>query len=695
MKKKLLSIVLGLVMGLGCMAALVGCNDGDAKIAQSAVDTLKEMYEKVDVEVRADYQVVGQIKASDDKAYLITWTSDSANAVVGTMDNTTKKVTIAITPADDVISYKLSAAVTVGKATKSVTFNRKILAKAKDATGTENDPFSVAKVLEIGATLSSGDYYKGSGTKPLQVYVEGYVVDPGTQFAAGRAANVYIVDEYDESKDKSSPDALQVYSLSYDSTYIKQLGDIAKGDKLKLHSFIQKYNSTIELTYLPSKDNNNEGDVVSVCAGKTDARNDSQKITDALAKVSNITVTKAGPYTLPTATVSDVEYKWSTTDTTYTIDATGKTLSVAALPKGENATLQATVAATCGSVTTPVEKTITITIQKEAELAEGEVKLDLSFNTIGTTGWSGSYTAHEVSFEDAGASVGGTIKFSEANKQSSTITDYPVIAPSGNTQYVTVALEEGTIKSVEFSLEQWNTKTLNDIHIEYFNGTVWSKCSEVITTPAKLASNSTLPAGVQYVRLSMTVTGSSRQQLGLSAIKLMTDPDGESSLNPPTGNEGTDTPEPTPPATTGTFTPITSPVAGTEYYISMAVSGKNNYVTGSLTGSANQYLATTEDISAAAKVTLEADGEGWNIKVGGKYLEIVINGTYNNAKFSDTRQETSIHWVWDAEKATFTWTNANNTFFLGSQGTYTTVSVSQIKYFSENNKALVGTYSAN
>lgn len=714
--KKLLSTVLALVIGLGCMATLAACSNKDAETAKTAVSTIKSMYIEKDKEVNADYTVIGQVKV-DDSFHTITWTSDSANAVVGEMNETTKMVTIGITLADEVVNYKLTATVKVGNASDSVTFERKILAKAKDAAGTIDDPFSVAKVLEIGAKLATSgadSYYKGNGTAPLQVYVEGYVVDPGTQFAAGRAANVYIVDEYSDDKDKNSTGALQVYSLSYDDTYVKQLGDIAKGDKLKLYSFIQNYNGTIELTYLKAADNPNGGDVTSVCVGKTDARTDAQKIEDALKKVAaEITVTKAGPYTLPTATVSDVNYVWSTEDTTYTIDTTGKILNVEALPTGQNATLQATVSATCGSVTTPVTKDVTITIQKAAELAEGEVLLDLAFNTIGDKdandkAWGG-YGDYEVSFAATGASVDGTIWFSRASKQGSDqqITNVPVLAANatatGNnhapTVYVTVTLDSGTIESAEFSLVQWGTKTFTDIHIEYFNGTSWVKCSDNITDPAKLATT-TIPEGVTYVRLSVSTTQTSNVQVGLSSIKLVTDPDGEGKFEAPKGDEEGDNSKPEPPAPTGTFTAITTPAAGT-YVCAMDINGTMYYLTGEMgTGNQSNYAASTTDASQAATIELVADGDGWHIKANGKYVEIVssVNGTktYNNIKFNDTRA-TEIHWVWNDEHKVFTWTNDNGTFWIGTYNTYTTFSASSINYITNANQypAKLGTYSAN
>ena len=721
--KKLLSATLALTMGVSCVVGFTACGGSkdagksDAEIAKAAIETVVSYHANDPVENNASYKVLGKTRV-DGTLYDVKWSVSSASfnnlsdyvTVSETLD-TSNKYTVNVTLADTVIEYKLTASVTVGKETETHDFDKKVSKKAAEAAGTLNDPFSVAKVLEIGATLEAGAYYTGSGTNPLQVYVEGYVVDAGTQFNAGRASNVYIVDEYSADKNKSSEGALQVYSITYDDTYIQQLGDIAKGDKLKLYGFIQFYqpksgSPTLELTYLPKGTANNDADISVVCVAKTDARNGDQKIADALAKVGDLTVNKAGDYELPAPTVSDVNYVWSTADTTYTITEDGKHLKVDALPTEADATVEVKVTASCGTAT-PVEKTITVTIKKAEQLAEGEVALNLSFDTIGAKdandkSWGG-YGEYEVSFEAAGASVDGTITFSRASKQSGTITNYPVIAANASTEYVTVALASGTIGAVEFNLLQWTTKVFADIHIEYFNGTAWVKCSDVITTPAKLASTGTLPEGVQYVRVSINTATAQNTQVGLTSIKLVTDPDGVSSLNPPTGSEGGDSGSTTPSTpTTGKFTAITAPVAG-DYYFAMTSNEKLYYFVGSLSGT---YLATTTNVAEAAKVTLVADGEGWLLKVGNKFLELVVevsssNGkTYSNPKLNDAQTDNG-HWMWNDEFKIFTWTTTQGTYWLGTT-TYTTMSANDLGYLTgelnttkAQNPAHLGTISEN
>ena len=149
-----------------------------------------------------------------------------------------------------------------------------------------------------------------------------------------------------------------------------------------------------------------------------------------------------------------------------------------------------------------------------------ELTIDLvsNFNSYSST-WSG-YASKTLTDAELGTNTGATVEFSRVSKQSGTITDKPVIGVKNATEYVTVTVAEGSIKSVEFDLQQWTTKTFKKIVIEYFNGSEWVECSEVITTPAKLASNVDL-AGAQKVRLAISTTATSNTQAGLAAVNLV------------------------------------------------------------------------------------------------------------------------------------------------------------------------------
>ena len=112
-----------------------------------------------------------------------------------------------------------------------------------------------------------------------------------------------------------------------------------------------------------------------------------------------------------------------------------------------------------------------------------------------------------------------TVVFSRADKQAGTIVDRPVMAAKSSTEYITLDMNNNTIKYIEFSLTQWSTKTFDSIYIEYYDGSVWKKCSDVVTIPGVLASNIN-DANVNKVRLSFTTKTSKNVQMGLEYIKI-------------------------------------------------------------------------------------------------------------------------------------------------------------------------------
>ena len=378
--KKLLSTALALSMGVTCAVGFAACgNSDDAKTAKDAIAYLKTLYEKTSLyETATDYEVVGKV-AVGTNVYDVKWSvSADVNNItdyikIGNIDEETDMVKVSVTKPDEATEYKLTATVKVKKASESYSFDRKVPAKPKNATGTKDDPYSTAKVLELAKDVEGGKYY--GGDTPKLVYVKGYVVDPGREYNSTTRVNwVWIVDEYAADKDENSADALEIYSITYDDTYIKQIGDLAKGDLITVGGYIQNYvdksgKSTIEISYLPKGTAGNDEDISVYCVAKTDARTADQKITDALSKVNSLTVREAGPYTLPSATVSDVTFSWSTEDTTYTI--TDGKLNVATLP-AEDATVTVKVTASCGNGT-PVSKNVTVTIKAAEVVSANDV----------------------------------------------------------------------------------------------------------------------------------------------------------------------------------------------------------------------------------------------------------------------------------------------------------------------------------
>lgn len=141
------------------------------------------------------------------------------------------------------------------------------------------------------------------------------------------------------------------------------------------------------------------------------------------------------------------------------------------------------------------------------------------FDEYGAT-WESKYEERKFSNVDFGVESEMTIVLSSANRQTNqAINDRPVLVAQNSTVYITVDTNDASINVIEFDLLQWNTKTFETIYIEYFNGTEWVKCSEEITTPAKIQS-SALADGVTQVRLAMTA-GSKKTQVGLTAISIV------------------------------------------------------------------------------------------------------------------------------------------------------------------------------
>ena len=78
--------------------------------------------------------------------------------------------------------------------------------------------------------------------------------------------------------------------------------------------------------------------------------------------------------------------------------------------------------------------------------------LDFSFNTIGTKGWSNSYSDHEFEYTE------GIVTFVKAAKQTQTITDVPVFRDA-NTGIILVMKDGKTLNGFTLNCRQWRTNT--------------------------------------------------------------------------------------------------------------------------------------------------------------------------------------------------------------------------------------------
>ena len=125
-----------------------------------------------------------------------------------------------------------------------------------------------------------------------------------------------------------------------------------------------------------------------------------------------------------------------------------------------------------------------------------EVNFDFSFTSIGSTGWSNSYAAHSVSFDEA------TVTFSSASKQTGTITTVPVTKG----QPVELVMKDGkTLNSVKFVCKQWGSKAQTiTLHYSTDGGDNYTT-TEVSSTNFTI-TGSDLPSGTNAVKITFSST---------------------------------------------------------------------------------------------------------------------------------------------------------------------------------------------
>lgn len=453
MKKKLLSTVFALAIGATCTIGFTACggdDDGkDAEIASKAINYIDAQYGKMAVETAETYTVNG-VAPVDGENRTVNWSvakgegctlnDISAYVSVGEM-NDKKQVTVTIAKAEVEIPYVLTASVTVGKETKSVSYNHKVPAKSAGHAGTQADPYTPSNIRDVAATMNSKwdtsaadqtkaqSFFYPNNDTPTRVFVKGYVVSTGTQLFQDKstyARFIYLADEFGTGKKSDDADVIMLMSISYTTkdSLIKSAADINEGDCLTVSGFIQNYfknskaDAQPEISRFKNTDNTYQETVCVARVEAVDNRTDAQKVTDALADVSStMSIIKTGETALPVSSEEDVTFTWALKEGTAATVADGK-INVAALP-AEDATVVVTVTAKCGSETKA--KDVEVTIKAAAAPIEGGVKFDFSaielgselnatsalelFNSVGGT--NASLTSVAVSKVYQGNSMGG------------------------------------------------------------------------------------------------------------------------------------------------------------------------------------------------------------------------------------------------------------------------------------------------
>lgn len=99
---------------------------------------------------------------------------------------------------------------------------------------------------------------------------------------------------------------------------------------------------------------------------------------------------------------------------------------------------------------------------------------------------------------------------------------------------------------------------------------------------------------------------------------------------------------------------------------------KQLYLTGEMAG---YYFGTTTELDAAKKVTVAKSGDGYTLKINGKYMNIVSSGEHINVVFQD---EAAV-WAYDAEHNVFTVEVEGIARFLGTKASSTFDTLSACK----------------
>lgn len=234
-------------------------------------------------------------------------------------------------------------------------------------------------------------------------------------------------------------------------------------------------------------------------------------------------VVLAEEYKLPTSSATDVIVTWSVDSTTYA-NTNGITLTPSPQESEGTVVLKCTVEKE--GTTAKHELTVEITVPAKVVQTSKEIGLSMTKTTFTDfTSWGTSYQAHTVSFAKLGVTeLTGEVSFSNACRQTGTITDMPVLADKAKGQNVTVKVDTGVITNVVFHLTKWNTDKITTFCVKYsVDGTTWTTVSGTeqsnVEPPSEVSV--AIPENAQYVQLYYQAgTAKSNKRMGLAGIDI-------------------------------------------------------------------------------------------------------------------------------------------------------------------------------
>ena len=378
-------------------------------------------------------------------------------------------------------------------------------------------------------------------------------------------------------------------------------------------------------------------------------------ISDTRAYLDNLKVVAGHDYVLPpvltvsTAEISGVSHEGEAKTFTYSVANPVEGVSATVTDNADwittadnNGTVTVTVAENTleevrnATITVKYgDLTKTIAVQQNAKPAAGgatENTVTHDFTEISFTGWTNSYAAHTVEYDEA------TVTFEAASKQTGTITNMPVTKG----KYVALVAKNGaTIKSAKFVCKQWSSKT-QTITLHYSTNGGTSYTSTNVTSSNFTISKDNLPEGTNAVKITFS---SSSNQIGVESA----------TITYVSGSEGGETPETPAPVLSVNPTTLSFDAAAASKTVTCTieneVSGQNvtatenvDWLSTSVSGT-TVTITATENTGAAreADVTIAYDGaESKTIKVSQAAGNTGGGTTGGSVTFDFSKGETSL-----------------------------------------------------
>lgn len=423
----------------------------------------------------------------------IAWTSSLTDVILINADGT-----VTINEVAEKTTVTITATLTLGEVTQTVVFTV-VLGDEEDSYECLVEGATITSYEDLAALIPEAGNVTTTAYYTMGVVTEIANTTYGNMYISLNGATFYLYGVY-------GPDG----TVRYDSLDKAQKPVV--GNFIVVYGTLKNYNGTKQIVNARVLQINDT--VIDFTA--------IEKVAAEKAALNFVSTTTT--VALKGKTFDNVVISWTSDNAAIAIADDG-TVTVAAVTT--EITVKVTATIKLGTVTDTKEFNITLTPP-----VAGEVTATLDFVTNFATYaklWANGYNAITLTSADLGIdSLNATIKMSSVSKQTSTITDRPVIAAKNADQTVEVSITDKKIKSVTFNLKEWtDRKKFVTVLLQYSTdgGTTWSDSNVGIKdkTATAIGGNYETMAlsnleNVTNVRLLYKGSSSSNNQIGLTSI---------------------------------------------------------------------------------------------------------------------------------------------------------------------------------